>query len=357
MLKQDAYINGLGCISAQKTFENNNFVEEFKIFEGVNMLKCIEPLYKKFIDPMIARRMSRLVKMGIYSSKLCLEDANVETPDAIIVGTGLGCMEDTGKFLSSMIQNEEKLLNPTPFIQSTHNTVSSQIALFIKCHAYNITYSQRGLSFESALIDSLLTLKESANKNILLGGFDELTNTSFNITKRLGHWKNDNEICSFLESKTRGSIAGEGSSFFVLSDKKNDSTYAKIVSVETSVKLMNTEVLENEMISFLKKNNLNNTDIDLIMYGYNGDCEYDKLYHYLNNNLFKDNSSAYFKHLCGEYDTCTSFALWLSSLILKNHEIPEIVKITASKQKKRKTILIYKNYRNENHSFILLQSC
>ena len=106
--------------------------------------------------------MSRIVKMGVFAALSCLRNAEVEIPDAIIAGTGLGCLEDTEKFLGSMYTSEEKLLNPTPFIQSTHNTVAGAIALAIKCHGYNATYTHRGFSFESALIDALMQIHDKS---------------------------------------------------------------------------------------------------------------------------------------------------------------------------------------------------
>ncbi|NJK84751.1 MAG: beta-ketoacyl synthase chain length factor [Bacteroidales bacterium] len=113
---------------------------------------------------MASRRMSRIVKMGICSALKCLKESGVEVPDAIITGTGFGCIEDTEKFLGSIIQNEEKMLNPTPFIQSTHNTVGAAIALKIKCNNYNNTYVHRGFSFEHALLDGLMLLNEDKAK-------------------------------------------------------------------------------------------------------------------------------------------------------------------------------------------------
>ncbi|MFA5770834.1 MAG: beta-ketoacyl synthase N-terminal-like domain-containing protein [Patescibacteria group bacterium] len=358
MLKKEAYINGLGCISPQQTFEGNGLPDVSDLLCPDNFFKCLEPVYKKYIDPIIARRMSRIVKMGIYASKLCLEDAGVEMPDAIITGTGLGCLDDTEKFITSMIRNDEKMLNPTPFIQSTHNTISAQIALFLKCHAYNITYAHRGLSFESALLDSLLMLKEQSSESVLLGGVDEITNISFQIIKRLGHWKNDNcNLLNISESVTKGSIAGEGSSFFLLSDKKNNSSYSKIVSLETIVNQLNVESLTKEVSAFFKKNNLNYNDVDLVLLGVNGDSKYDQLYYGLKNKVFCNNSCAYFKHLCGEYHTATSFAMWLSSVMLKNQTVPEMVKMNSFSSTQLKTILIYNHYRNINHSFIIMQAC
>ncbi|MDP4282756.1 MAG: 3-oxoacyl-ACP synthase, partial [Bacteroidota bacterium] len=144
------YITGLGSISPQMTYNNNHFLEEIKVPEN-SMLKVIDPVYKEYIQGDMVRRMSRIIKMGVTASKICLSDAALNMPDAIITGTGLGCIEDTEKFLSTMIRNKEEFLTPTSFIQSTHNTVGAQIALILKCHNYNFTYVHRGLSFESGL--------------------------------------------------------------------------------------------------------------------------------------------------------------------------------------------------------------
>ena len=90
-------------------------------------------------------------------------------PDAVIAGTGLGCLEDTEKFLGSIYTLQEHLLNPTPFINSTHNTIAGAIALAIKCHGYNATYTHRGFSFESALLDALMLASENPEAAILAG--------------------------------------------------------------------------------------------------------------------------------------------------------------------------------------------
>ena len=140
----EAYINGLSVISPQNTFTEEKLPAEPVGYHGVRSLRCIEPQYSAYIDPMVSRRMSRIIKMGVCSAMKCLRDSGISNPDAIITGTGMGCVEDTGKFLVSIFENEEKLLNPTPFIQSTHNTVGASIALILKCHNYNNTYGHRG---------------------------------------------------------------------------------------------------------------------------------------------------------------------------------------------------------------------
>ncbi len=123
-------------------------------------LQSIKPDFKAVMNPIEARRMSKTVKNGIICSQFALQQADIEIPDAIIVGTGLGIITDTQRFLESMLENDEQFLTPTSFIQSTHNTVAAQIALRIKCHNYNFTYVNRGFSFESALHDGIMHLNE-----------------------------------------------------------------------------------------------------------------------------------------------------------------------------------------------------
>lgn len=357
MLKTEAYINGTACISPQRTIDNNGFCNEIIELKDTPYLKCIEPVYKKYIDPMVARRMSRIVKMGIYTAKSCMENSGIENPDAIITGTGLGCIEDTEKFLSSIILNEEKLLNPTPFIQSTHNTISSQISLSLKCHAYNVTYAHRSLSFESALFDSLLMIGEKSAETVLLGGADEITPNSFTITNRLGFWKTKKTSnLELLNSTTKGSIAGEGTSFFLLSDKPSLTTFAKISSVEISSNQLDEETVKKNAISFIQNNNIEIHDVDLVLLGINGDSRFDNLYYELVKTIFNKNACAYFKHLCGEYHTASSFALWLAATILKEQEVPGFISVNNIQANRLKNILIYNQYRNHSHSFILLKN-
>ena len=337
-----AYIKGIGNVSPQKTADSSVFPSEISEHAGLPYLKCIEPAYKKYLDPMASRRMSRSIKMGIYAAKRCLEDAGVEVPDAIITGTGLGCIEDTEKFMISMLDNNETMLNPTPFIQSTHNTISAQISILLKCHGYNFTYVHRGFSFESALLDSLMMLKEEPSDNILLGGMDEITEISQHITYRMGHW--------------RKAVAGEGAAFFLLSNTKGPSDYAKITSVHTFYKPANDEEIRNQIRNFLHQKNLDFSDIDLAVLGINGDGKFDLPYHALMNNALKDACCVKYKNLCGEYHTSSSFALWLAAITMKGQQIPDAVLIDRKIEKPIKNILIYNHYRNINHSLILLQN-
>jgi 3-oxoacyl-[acyl-carrier-protein] synthase II len=353
-----AYIKGAAVLSPQKTFSEQGFPDEVIDFTDVSYLRCIEPVYRDYIDPMVSRRMSRIVKMGVCSALKCLRDSGVEMPDAIITGTGLGCLEDTEKFLGSIFANDEKLLNPTPFIQSTHNTVAGAIALAIKCHSYNATYTHRGFSFESALEDALLQLNENPAYNILAGGFDEITANSYAITKRLGLWKNPPVNSSSLaQYRNRGSLPGEGVAFFMLSGKKSVNDLAGLKSVKTFYKPEDHLAVEQYIRQFIGDAGVKIRDIDLVMLGINGDASADKAYYQLMESTLNGLPCAYFKHLCGEYDTSSSFALWLASMVIKRQQIPACIHLGNGLPGNINNVLIYNHLRGVNHVLYLLERC
>jgi 3-oxoacyl-(acyl-carrier-protein) synthase len=354
----EAYIDGRSAISPQNTFSGENPFDNVREYQNVNFLKCIEPQYNTLIDPMASRRMSRIMKMGLASALKCLEEAWIRVPDAVITGTGLGCLEDTEKFLGSLHTNEERMLNPTPFIQSTHNTVASTIAILLKCFGYNNTFSHRGFSFESALLDSLMILDEGSVNNVLVGGVDELTANSFTLTNRLGFWKKEPvSNLRLLGYKSKGSLAGEGSAFFLLNKYQTVHSLAKIHSVGTLFKPDGFAVIEKKLSATLKIESEESDQADLVIMGLSGDRVTDEVYYHLQNTLFRDIPCAYFKHLSGEYDTSASFALYLATVILKQQKLPDIIRLDNRPTKKIRNILIYNHLRDSQHTMIHLSSC
>jgi 3-oxoacyl-[acyl-carrier-protein] synthase II len=354
----EAFIDGISAISPQKTFSGTGFLYDIQEYDNTQFLRCIEPPFNDFLDPMASRRMSRIVKMSVCAALKCLREASMKIPDAIITGTGLGCIEDTEKFLTSIYINEERLLNPTPFIQSTHNTVAAAIALILKCNGYNNTYVHRGFSFESALLDGLVLLHEGAASHILIGGLDELTNNSFTITSRLGLWKRQpvNNL-RLMEYIGKGSLAGEGIAFFALNHEKNENSIAKIRSVNTFFNPIHPDETESQLSGFIEKAAGGLNQIDLVLLGKNGDPVMDETYNKLMNNLFRNIPCAYFKHMCGEYDTASSFALYLAIAILKEQFVPEAIRLDKKFIGGIKNILVYNHMRNRNHSMFLISVC
>ncbi|MBN4061880.1 beta-ketoacyl synthase chain length factor [Bacteroidales bacterium AH-315-I05] len=348
----EAYINGIGCVSPQNTLDNNCFLDEV-VEHNSDFLQCVAPDYKQFLDPKLARRMGRVIKMGVASAKIALRQANLENPDAIITGTGLGCIQDTEKFLTSVIENDEKLLTPTSFIQSTHNTIGGQIALMLGCNHYNMAYVHSGSSFETAMIDALMLLAENEAGNILLGGVDEITQHRFEVIKRLDYLKDESiNNLDLLKSDSKGTIGGEGAVFFALSKVRSEKSVGKIQSVSTFYKPNSSNEVEKQISDFL-----GNNSVDLVVLGNSGDNRTDYFFNDLQKSIFANIPQVGFKHLCGEYFSSSAFALWLTTQILNKQTVPEITCLNDIAVSEIKNILIYNHYRGVNHSLMLVSIC
>ena len=131
--------------------------------------------YSRYIPPMKARRMGKLQKRALVTALKAMEISEVGEPDAILNGTAMGCMENTVQMLNGLATEGEAMNMPTCFMQSTHNTVASMIAIYTKNHGYNTTYSHRTVSFELALQDAFLRLRTGRLHTALVCANDELT--------------------------------------------------------------------------------------------------------------------------------------------------------------------------------------
>lgn len=130
---------------------------------------------RKYVKPMEARRMGKIMKSSLLSSLEALEKAGIATPDAIITGTTYGCLENSEKLLVQLKEEGEEMLKPTYFMQSTHNTIGSNIAIKTHCHGYNITYTQGEDSLAWAIRDAKMLLASGKAKTVLVGCHDEST--------------------------------------------------------------------------------------------------------------------------------------------------------------------------------------
>ncbi|WP_158605922.1 beta-ketoacyl synthase chain length factor [Taibaiella sp. KBW10] len=191
-------INTLGTINTHTPLPELTLVSEH--------LDAVEPSYAPWIPPMQLRRMSKGLRMGLTAAKSAINDAGVAAEDlsAITVGTAYGMLRDSETFLGNMVRQNETMLNPTAFIQSTHNTIAGAIALSIQCNVHNMTFVHKAQSFESALLDADMKLKEHPAKKVVLGAVDEKNDTL--------EW--------LLKGLRQGIEIGEGASFMVMGNTK-----------------------------------------------------------------------------------------------------------------------------------------
>jgi len=152
------------------------------VITDVEQLKEI----REFVSPIEARRMGKLLKAVTLTSMRALKEAGIECPDAIIASTSQGMLETSVQFLEDIDANGEQLLKPTLFMQSTHNTLGSSIAIRTKCHGYNITYSQGDKSFELAMRDAERLIKTGKANSVLVGYHEESSPLYQDFARRQG---------------------------------------------------------------------------------------------------------------------------------------------------------------------------
>ena len=346
------YINSAACISVQDTL-HEGFFQNLKPQNAVQVLKAIEPVYKEFIPPAMIRRMSKTVKMSSVASQFTLKEAGIENPDAIIVGTGMGCSQDSEKFLKNVIEHNEEFLTPTFFIQSTHNTVAGQIALGLQCHAYNFTYVNTSSSLEFSFLDAKLQINDGEASAVLVGSTDEQTDRTMELYKLNNTIKKEENLpADYLNSTTDGVIWGEGASFFVLGKDKTENSYAQLKDIQI-VNRLGLEETQQFIEDFLTENNLSAENIDAVILGFSGDARSD-VYYTEAMAAFENSTLLYYKHLSGEFNTASGFSTFMACHILKNQKIPEMMMITDMKKREIKNILLYNHLGGNDHSLVLL---
>ncbi len=354
-MNNQVYINALACISPQDTLNAEQFLQSSEFVSGSPM-RSIEPTYKEHIDRRYLRRMGRMVRMGVAAATKALADADIKNPDAILVGTGMGCLEDTEKFLRAIYESDENIASPNQFIQSTHNNVAAQIALMLGCYNYNFTYVHRGFSFESAMLDAILHVQEAGeNKtDILVGACDELTDMYLEVTSKLNIWKSKVPRHSLKYNMGIKSEQGEGAAFFAVSNQRSQNTIASLDALRMVYKPQSSARLTDEIDHFLARQSLTLDDIDLVLLGYDGGGQKGDVYDEVVNSVFDGKNQAVYKHLCGEYKTAGAFATWLSCEMIRQQHVPEFVKWNAFEIDTIRRVLIFNNYNSANFVLSLL---
>lgn len=125
---------------------------------------------KKYLQPAEYRRMGKILKSSLLSSLKALKASGIDMPDAIVTATPWGCWENSEKILDEIPDPK-----PTLFMQSTHNTIGSNTAIYLKCHGYNITYTQGDESLDRAMQKAQILIKSGKANSVLVGLHEETT--------------------------------------------------------------------------------------------------------------------------------------------------------------------------------------
>ena len=316
-----------------------------------------EPDYTQYINPMAARRMGKLFKRAIATAMDVMQKSETEQVDAIITGTGLGCIEHTEKFLNAMLDNDEECLPPTPFMQSTHNTISSQMALHLKCHGYNCTYSHRGTSFDSGLLDALTQMHLGEIHSALVCGHEEMTPTYFKMLGKIGYWKEQLDAVALHRHDSPGSFSGSTSVNLLLTDTIDNHNLCSI-SAMNALYCPTDQQLHDALQQILSQAHLCIEDISAIVMGLNGDKQNDEVYLHFAQQNCPQTPIAWYKHIFGESYCASAFGIYSAAIMLQRKQIPAYMLYTSQQDSiKPQNILVYNHFHNKDHSLILLSSC
>lgn len=344
------YIHQTSCISPQHTFGD---VDIKTLQESTEKkLYAIEPGYEG-IPPGILRRMGKAVRMGVGAAMPLLQ--NNSLPDGIIIGTANAGKGDCVKFLNQVIEYDEGVLTPINFVQSTPNAIGAQISLLTGNKGYNITHLQQGLAFEYAIIDADMMIQEYPDNSYLLGASDDISLHNYYFEDKSDWYKKENHSNKELyDINSPGSMAGEGATMFFVNGIA-EGAFAKIVAVDT-LHQKDESILKKRLRDFIKTHLPPNERMDLLISGENGDSRLSKYYSTCETILGNNVTVARFKHMCGEYPTANSMALWLCCEIIQKQVIPDHMIKKAGSNSGYKNVLIYNNYKGIQNSFMMVST-
>ena len=134
----------------------------------------IDPNFRDYLSPLESRRLDKLLKRTVACSLQTLRQCSEVVPDAIITATVWGSAISAITFFHDMMRQGEAFLKPTLFMQSTHNTMSSLIAIQTHNHGYNVTHSQLDDSLPHAFLDAWLQMQSGRIRSALVGIHDSI---------------------------------------------------------------------------------------------------------------------------------------------------------------------------------------
>ncbi|PIV44597.1 MAG: hypothetical protein COS28_00070 [Nitrospirae bacterium CG02_land_8_20_14_3_00_44_33] len=181
------------------------------------------------------RRADRFSRMAVIAASDAIKDSGVDinkSRTGIILSTAFGAHQTTFDFLDDIIDYGEVQVSPTTFSNSVHNAAASYIASALDITGPTLTISRFFFSFQSALQLAQTWISDNRCDHVLVGAVEvcgEVLRYSF--YKKLGT-SEDGMIRPFNLTHPFPPVPGEGSVFFLVSDKSTENAYCRIDSVD-----------------------------------------------------------------------------------------------------------------------------
>lgn len=272
------------------------------------LVKAQNPAFRDYMAANEARRMGGLMKRALVTTLKVLKETGIEHPDAIITGTCLGSLDYTERILDAMLENGEEALSPTHFMQSTHNTVGSALAIYTKTHGYNTTYSHGSISFDLTVQDAWMQMQLGKISTALVGGHDEMTEGYFSKLQQVKYVGVEGMV-----------PCGEMAMSMLLNTDPSVDYLAELAGIRMSFR-PSGEQLQQQLDSLLAQAGMTLDDVSLVMTGMNGNPANDQLYKPMLETLLADKPTMDYKRVFGENYAASALGLYAASHLLKQKD-------------------------------------
>lgn len=335
--KRPVYICSAAQISAQGGL-NDDWFDNPQPLEG-QYVRSADPDFKPYVTPQESRRMGRILKRAVATTKEALKEAQTEAPDAIATGTGLGCIENTEFFLEALLSDGKETLKPTHFMNSTHNTIGSMIGIMTHTHGHNATFSHDEFSFDSALLDAFMLLQDGQADTVLVEGHDELTPNYHTLLKRAGIIGRDSEVAS------------EVSLAMLVTGKPSTEPMCRIADIAFPT----DEEIGHALDTMLINTGLTRNDIDAVMTDVSGDRQHDEQCLSICRKEFDGITPLHYKHLFGNNFTASGLGCYALACCLAKGRIADALYLDKGTHIGRPTtLLMWHHTDNKRNTLILL---
>ena len=272
------------------------------------LVKAQNPVFRDYMAANEARRMGGLMKRALVTTLKVLKETGIEHPDAIITGTCLGSLDYTERILDAMLENGEEALSPTHFMQSTHNTVGSALAIYTKTHGYNTTYSHGSISFDLTVQDAWMQMQLGKISTALVGGHDEMTEGYFSKLQQVKYVGVEGMV-----------PCGEMAMSMLLNTDPSVDHLAELAGIRMSFR-PSGEQLQQQLDSLLAQAGMALDDVSLVMTGMNGNPANDQPYKPMLDSLLADKPTMDYKRVFGENYAASALGLYAAAHLLKQKD-------------------------------------
>jgi 3-oxoacyl-[acyl-carrier-protein] synthase II len=171
------------------------------------------------------RRMDRLSRMAVASSRLALDDAGIAPADlpservGVVFGTALGNLEESVAHLDRVFTRGPAAASPMVFPNLVMNAPAGYVAMEFGFTGVNFTIAQAEVSGEQAVVLGCEVLQSGRADVVLAGGGDQLSTVlleGYHRARALAGQRGGREWSSPYDSARSGIVLGEGAAILVL---------------------------------------------------------------------------------------------------------------------------------------------